>query len=463
MKSLWKISIRYVLMAVFVILSVLLINAVVLFCYSYREMKQQDTKNIGQKLMEEIAQEITTENGSCGISEKGEALLRESSFAWAMCLDAQGDVVWSYQLPEEIPLHYSLGDVASFSRWYLRDFPIRAWRDGDSLLVFGMPKDRVTRVNLIYDLDMVKQVPGMVLDFLLLNALLILVLALLFGYRFYRSIKPIAEGIEGLLEEEPLGLAERGLTGELAGKLNRTSAVLRAQAEKLRQRDDARTSWISGVSHDIRTPLALITGYSDELAEDASLTEAARKKAGLIRSQCLLIRQLISDLNLTSKLEYHAQPLRCTYFSPAVLLRECVAEYYNQGLGENYDIAVAVEPGAEQAKLWGDRALLLRSFRNLIGNSLRHNPRGCEASVRLSAAAGAVVFEFSDTGPGIPEPAARALAEENGIQPDGVHVMGLRIVKQIAQAHGGEMELVKRENGNYDVRLVLPEAQEEKS
>ena len=78
MKSLWKISIRYVLMAVFAILSVLLINAVVLFCYSYREMKQLGTKNIGQKLMEGIAQEITTESGSSSISTHSVRLIAAS-------------------------------------------------------------------------------------------------------------------------------------------------------------------------------------------------------------------------------------------------------------------------------------------------------------------------------------------------------------------------------------------------
>ena len=75
-------------------------------------------------------------------------------------------------------------------------------------------------------------------------------------------------------------------------------------------RDRARTEWISGVSHDIRTPLSLVLGYSNLLEEQACTDEKIRKEASVIRQESLKIRDLIEDLNLTSKLEYHMQPLR---------------------------------------------------------------------------------------------------------------------------------------------------------
>ena len=112
------------------------------------------------------------------------------------------------------------------------------------------------------------------------------------------------------------------MAGDLAEQLNRSSSVLQKQKEILSRRDQARTEWISGVSHDIRTPLALILGYSDRLKKDESLSEDARKSAEIICGQSLIIRQLIDDLNLTSKLAYQAQPLKKSFCSPAQILRE---------------------------------------------------------------------------------------------------------------------------------------------
>ena len=456
MRSLWKISRRYVMTAIFAIFIVLVINFIVLLYSAGRQVWRNEGNFIGRQLMENLGEQISVSGGTYHISPAGEKMLEASSFIWAMRLDACGKVVWSSSLPDNFPQEYSVADVAAFSRWYFRDYPVRVWRDGDELMVYGMEKDSITRLNMVYDVQLIEQFPSSVLYFLFLNLLLILVLALLFSYRFYRSLRPIAEGIEGLSRKERVTLPEKGITDELAGKLNRTSVILRQQDEKLEQRDHARTSWIAGVSHDIRTPLALITGYSDALMSDDSLAEESKKKAEIIREQSLIIRRLIADLNLTSKLEYHAQPLRQSWFSPAVLLRECVAEYYNQGMEEPYSIDIQVEPEAEKKKVYGDTALLLRSFRNLIGNSVRHNPDGCDMTIRLASVKEEVRYEFSDTGAGIAENVVRALDNGGEAPPDGVHVMGLHIVSQIASAHGGLMEFVKRESGTYDVRVILP-------
>lgn len=411
-----------------------------------------------RSLLEDIGNEISMEQGEYILSEDGYQKLMGSSFIWAMMLNAEGDVVWSYDLPEEIPLHYGLNDVAVFSKWYLKDYPVYVWKNEDALMVYGCAKDSIARISTIYDMETIRELPRNLAGFLILNLFLILFLALLFGYRFYRSLKPIASGIEALSKREITTLPEKGITDELASRLNEVSVLLRSQDEKLQQRDNARTNWIAGVSHDIRTPLALITGYADELANNSTLDEATRQKANRIIRQSLYIKQLISDLNLTSKLEYQAQPLKRQNFFPAKLLRECVAEYYNQGLSQTYEIEVKIEPEVEKIQLYGDTGLLLRALHNLIGNSIRHNPAGCTLVIRLMCMAEGVMYQFVDNGPGIPGKVVDALSG-NLSEEAQVHVMGLRIVKQIVEAHGGRMLLVKRESGTSDVTIQLVQTQ----
>lgn len=478
MKSLWKISSRYVCSAVLITVLIVYANLMFFLFYGIRNMNNAVTGSgeIGRERMESVVLELDGENDKWQLSENGYAALEESAFVWAMLLDESGDVAWSWQLPAELPKHYSIGDVASFSRWYLLDYPVRTWRSGDNLMVFGMEKDSVTRFSTLYNMDMFRGIPGAVKGFLISNIVLLLVLAVFLAYRFYRSMKPLANGIDCLARKEVTVLREKGIMADLARKLNQASAMLKYQDEKLAQRDEARTNWIAGVSHDIRTPLTLIIGYADELAGEELLLNEARNKAAIIRKQSLIIGQLVADLNLTSKLEYDAQPLNKTYFSPAGLLRTCVAEYYNQGISNQYEIEVDIARDAEQIHLNGDTGLLLRAFRNLIGNSIRHNEDGCVIFIKLISWEDGVRFVFADTGVGIPERIVHELEEEkldaaarNGIsekmknmhnpvpksaeQP--VHIMGLRIVCQIIKAHGWRLAFVKRESGTYDVEINM--------
>lgn len=459
MKSLWKISRRYVCSAILVTVFIIYANLMFFLYYGIKNMNDIEESEIGRDLMEYVVDELSYQENNWCLSKDGYDALADSSFIWAMLLDENGDVAWCWQLPTEFPMHYSVGDVASFSRWYLQDYPVRTWRNGDCLMVFGMEQDSVTKFNAVYDIEIIRRIPDTIKGFLISNVVLILLVAIAFAYRFYRAMKPLASGIDSLTKKEVTTLREKGLMSDLAMKLNQTSTLLKYQDEKLAQRDEARTSWIAGVSHDIRTPLTLITGYADELAREEGIPSDAKKKAQIICKQSLVIKELVSDLNLTSKLEYQAQPLKRSDFSPAGLLRSCVAEYYNQGMLEGYEIEVDIEEAVEQVRLNGDTGLLLRAFRNLIGNSMRHNSDGCVVMVKLMCWQDGVRFVFADTGVGIPERVVQELEEEKTKQgttcESSVHIMGLRIVCQIIKAHGWNIEFVKRECGTYDVAIRM--------
>lgn len=456
MRSLWKIGSRYMLTAVLVTLLIICVNFASFLYWLYQTQKDDygASANFGRRKMDEVSAEITLEGGAYYMSPEGYRILEESSFIWVMMIDREGDVVWSYELPGGIPLHYELTDIAVMSRWYLKDYPVGVWKNALGLMVFGYDKGSIARFNLVSDLEIIHKLPGYIRRLFLLNVVVLVGLVLILAWRFYRSLRPVEQGIMMLSGGETVELPERGSVKELARRLNRTSAALREKDEKLKRRDDARTDWIAGVSHDIRTPLALITGYSDELMHDGRLPGEVRWKAEAIRQQSLVLKELVENLNLASKLEYHSQPLKKTVFSPAEPLRECVAEYYNQGLRENYEICVSVQKEAEGELIYADRGLLLRLFRNLVGNSIRHNREGCRITVSLCRVGDMVRYGFADTGIGIPGQIVEAMGGmAEGAHP---HIMGLRIASQIAAAHGGMLRFVSRECGSYDVELELP-------
>ena len=109
-----------------------------------------------------------------------------------MLLDRDGKAVWEYALPKEIPRQFGIPDVASFSRWYLEDYPVYVWRHGDGLLVFGCSKGSIVRLSTIWDGTLMRNAKWNAGIFCILNLLLLLCLALAFGYRFYKALKPVA-------------------------------------------------------------------------------------------------------------------------------------------------------------------------------------------------------------------------------------------------------------------------------
>ena len=469
MKSLLRIIRRYSISVAGIVVAILISNvaASALFAYLLSKQITYDTNPRG--IMEDVGEELKEKENDWQLSKEGERLLESSSFLWAMALDAQGRTVWEWRLPADFARSYTLQEVASFSRWYLNDYPVSVWRSGELLLVFGNNPQQKFRYSVVMSRVFVEHLPQLLAMLLAVNLVLILLFILCFGFRFYRSLRPVAQGIEQVSQGKPLKLQEKGPTGELAAQLNRTSQILEEQREKLQKRDRARTEWISGVSHDIRTPLSLIVGNASRLAESERLGEAERELAGSIERQSMIISRLIQDLNLTSKLAYESQPLRRELCSPALLLRECAADLYNGGLDARYEITVEVSEAAEQRRVYADAGLLARALRNLIGNSIRHNPDGCAVEAVLYTCGNRTCCLIRDSGAGIPErivreiggteDAERSLEKEEtngaGACDSAPHIMGLRLTAQIARAHGGGLEFVRRPGGTYDAKLYF--------
>lgn len=452
MRGLFKIIRRYVLTAVLITLLVLLFNCVLMFFWGYRAMKgEQDI--VTRRQIEAVARELVEQEGAYRMTQTGYRELERLPFAWGMLVKNDGTVGWAYHLPQEIPRRYTMADISVLSKWYLKDYPVFTWICGEDVLVLAREKDSIARFNLEYSIQAIEQVPEILRSLLFLNLFLIFFLSLFFGYRFYRSLRPIAQGIEQLSNKETISLQEKGITDELSRRLNQTSKILEQQDRQLARRDHARTDWIAGVSHDIRTPLSLILGYADGLSHDTALDESGRKAAEAIRLQSMNIKKLIEDLNLTSKLEYDAQPLRIENFLLASFLRQVVADICNEGMLGDPQIDLDVDGSVEHIQIEGDKEMLTRAFRNLIGNSVRYVP-GCQIWVRMYKEGRWIRIDIQDSGPGIP-PGVVSIVEGR-VEDPNIHVMGLRVVRQIIHAHEGRMGFSLKDGKKYDVYLLFP-------
>ena len=379
MKSLLRIYRRYIFSALWIAGMVICVNLVVFLSVQavIRSWNEESGFSVLRSQLNRVAAALSTdEEGQISLGADGEAALAEAEAQFAFLLSDDGTRIWGWNLPEGIQEHYTVGEVASFSRWYLMDYPVRVWNCEQGLLVVANSRESVAKYSVEYSRSTLQNVPFFILAVLGANLLLILILAVLSGYRLYEGLRPIAFGLDRLVDGRRIAVPENGIARDLAEKLNQVSRILEIQRQNLNQRDTARTEWISGVSHDIRTPLSMVMGYADSLENDATLPLEARKEAGIIREQSLKIKTLIEDLNLTSKLEYHMQPLRVKDFMPAALLRQAVVSILNGGGQGSCELETDIDDALEPVVMRGDEALLSRALQNLIGNSIRHNP-GC--------------------------------------------------------------------------------------
>jgi signal transduction histidine kinase len=191
-----------------------------------------------------------------------------------------------------------------------------------------------------------------------------------------RTVGPITDALDDLSQGRPVSLAYGGDLSQIVQSVNEASDIIR-------RKDQARESWIKGVSHDIRTPLSMITGYADSIAHDATTLDQSRAYALTIRAQSLRIKDLVYDLNAASQLEYDNQPLHCESIAVASLVRGTVVEYLNTMSEDNYHIECQCSDVAGGIRLDGDVHLLQRALHNLIQNAINHNPDGCTINVRL--------------------------------------------------------------------------------
>ena len=140
----------------------------------------------------------------------------QNHFAWAMLLDDGGEILWSENLPSELNHPYTVPEVAAFSRWYLKDYPVMVYRNDYGLLVAGKPIGSLTRFDFYMDNDILYALLSTFGPLLLLDLGLVLAVCLLLGWRGARPLRELAEGIGMLAEGKEVHLKESGATAELA-------------------------------------------------------------------------------------------------------------------------------------------------------------------------------------------------------------------------------------------------------
>ncbi len=355
----------------------------------------------------EIMEELTPIGDGYKLSEAMQAKMEELD-QWAILLDENGEAIWSYRKPADIKESYSISEIARMSRWYLNDYPVylRVW--DDRVMVVGLPKYSLWKYSLEFPIAWIEYMKGVWIWIVLMEFLLILFLGFFFTRRWSKN------------------------------------------------REQVRIEWISGISHDIRTPLSMVMGYSDTLQNSENLSAKERQQMSVIRHQSIVMKELVEDLNLTSRLEYSMQALRVEKVRPAVLLREVAAAFLSDAGEGELDIDVEISPQAEETWIKADRKLLIRAFRNLFHNSLQHSEQSgtTKITLRMWQERRWCCISFADNGIGYSPEVLSGLSNQRKRRATQ-NIRGLGIVQKIVLAHNGKIHFENNRQGGSFCEIQL--------
>lgn len=203
-------------------------------------------------------------------------------------------------------------------------------------------------------------------------------------------------------------------------------------------------------------------GYAGQLETNSHLTKEEQNQAMVIVRQSKKIRNLISDLNLASKLEYNMQPINWKQENLVALVRQVVVDFINTDIDEKYPIEWTTNETLTSCMIYADKDLLKRAVSNLIQNSINHNENGCSLYVSVQKETDHCSVIVEDDGIGATQEQIETLnhtphymvCDDNTTEQR--HGLGLLIVKQIVASHHGNVLITNSHYGGFSVTLTFP-------
>lgn len=224
--------------------------------------------------------------------------------------------------------------------------------------------------------------------------------------------------------------------------------------------ENLRKELIANVSHDLRTPLAVVRGYIETLSiKKEQLSEEDRQNYVAITLDGIdKLEKLVNDLFELSKLEAEQVQLRKEPFSLSELVQDVVFKY--QLIAQEKGIDLKLQLPEDHSIVMADIALIERVLQNLIDNALKFTPKGGKIEVKIQKESNRVMVYVNDNGPGIPEEEIPFIFDRyHKAQHSGNKAgsgLGLAIVKKILELHDTAISLTSRLNQGCQFSFQLP-------
>ena len=267
-----------------------------------------------------------------------------------------------------------------------------------------------------------------------------------------QQMKNVAENIADLKFDAKVEVKTEDEIGQLGCSINKMSQQLEMNVSQLQEDIESRKRLVRNLSHEIKSPIAVIMGYSDRLKTIVNHNpEKALAYGEIISNESARIDLLVKEMLELSKMEHNVVELNETEIKISVLFEGIRKRFEEESVGRNIDY---VESFQETDYIVADYILLERTVYNLIRNALEHGPTE-QMQIQISGERKGEYYEIRvyNSGGHIEDNELSSLWEPfnkvDKVRTRGKNSygVGLTIVKEIVEVHGGYYAIQNVDNG----------------
>jgi two-component system sensor histidine kinase BaeS len=285
------------------------------------------------------------------------------------------------------------------------------------------------------------------LSFLLMGGVAVLG-SFLAARRLTSPIKALARRTRAIVDgdlAEPIPVKSMDEIGKLTLAFNEMAADLQVQ-ESLRRK------LISNVAHELRTPLAAMRAELEAMIDDVIPSDGEGIRS--LHEETSRLAVILDGIDDLTKAQASPLSLNRSNVDLIPILQNIRDRF--QAAARDKGVAIALE-GPDRVEAWVDAEKLGQIIVNLVSNAVRAVPDGGVVTLKASQGSKGTLIEVVDNGEGIAENNLPHVFERFYRGKDGGLGLGLSIVKELVDAHGGRIDIESEEGAGTTVRVVLPE------
>lgn len=232
-------------------------------------------------------------------------------------------------------------------------------------------------------------------------------------------------------------------------------------SDELQRLQNSRRAFLSNVSHELRSPLSYIKGYSQAIDEGMVQTEEDKEKfVKVIRKEAERMTRMVEDLFDLAQMDEGQLQLNKEVVNFDKIIQNMIETVRPQA--EAKQIHIIYHPPSSEPVIEGDADRLSQVLFNLFDNAIRHTPDGGNIDVVTRVNQENVNIDISDSGNGIPANQQPYIwdrfyrGDPSRSRKSGGTGLGLSLVKQMVEAHQGTVDLISKEGAGTTVKIKIP-------
>ncbi|OQY17110.1 MAG: hypothetical protein B6I35_14990 [Anaerolineaceae bacterium 4572_32.2] len=292
-----------------------------------------------------------------------------------------------------------------------------------------------------------------------------LALALLLALVVSRSIARPLQKVAAAAQEVAQGNYDLHLDITSPDEVRSVANSFNTMTQAVKASRQAQRDFVANVSHELKTPLTSIQGFSQAILDGtASDAESRRQAAGIIHDEAGRMARMVSQLLDLAKIEAGQIVMAREAVDVKAVLQECMKKIAPLAEQEEISLKIELDQLPDDTKVTGDGDRLAQVFIILLDNALKHTPSQGQVSVSARQVDDLrLEVSVSDTGPGIPAQDLPRIFErfyqvdKSRARKKGGAGLGLSIAQEIVVAHGGEIiaESIVGIGSKFTIQLPL--------